>query len=398
MISIEESLPPGRFALFYLGFRPFFLGAALFSIATMSWWMAVYVFNWQSRPLDISPAAWHAHEMIFGYSIAVIAGFLLTAVKNWTGVQTPHRTPLVLLFLLWLAGRILPYFSRTVSVTAIATVDILFLVIVFFAVAIPIIRAKQWKQVGIASKILLMLASNVVFYLGVANVLDKGITWGIYSGLYLILALIFTMGRRVIPFFIERGVDGTVQLTNYRWLDISSLVLFIVFWIADVFIKNTYLVASLSFVLFVLHAIRLRGWYTFAIWRKSLLWVLFIAYGFLVAGFLLKAMVPVFGLPDNLATHAFTVGGIALITVGMMSRVALGHTGRNVHEPPSVLKWIFITLIAAAFIRVILPLLNSGHYLLWVGLSQAFWLVSYAVFLAVYLPFLLRPRIDGKYG
>lgn len=398
MLNIEESPSTGKFALFYLGFRPFFLGAALFSVTTMSWWMAVYIFSWQSRPLDISPASWHAHEMIFGYSIAVIAGFLLTAVKNWTGIQTPHRVPLALLFLLWLVGRVLPYFSQTVPVNLIAFVDSLFLGILFLVVALPVIRAKQWKQVGVLSKILLMLASNVTFYLGVTGVLEKGIHWGLYSGLYLILSLIFVMGRRVIPFFIERGVDEPVQLTNREWLDRSSLVLFIGFWVADVFIAEPKLTAALAGILFLLHAVRLLDWYTSAMWRKPLLWVLYVAYGFLVLGFLFKATFPVSGLSPYLAIHAFTVGGIGLITLGMMSRVALGHTGRNVKKPPGILPWILSLVLAGAIVRVIFPLVSANQYTLWIGLSQVLWIMAFVLFLLVYSPILLKPRVDGRYG
>ena len=398
MIGIDETQATGKLALFHLGFRPFFLGAALFSVVAMLLWMGIYVFAWQIKPLGIAPAFWHAHEMIFGYSIAVIAGFLLTAVKNWTGVQTPHRTPLLILFVIWLVGRVLPYFSATLPVAFIVIIDNLFLVLLFLSVVIPIFRVKQWKQIGIASKLLLMLTSNIVFYLGVAGIVEKGVNWGLYSGLYLILALIFTMGRRVIPFFIERGVDEPVQLTNRKWLDVSSLVLFIAFWITDVFLLEPNLVATLAGILFVLHATRLAGWYTSAMWRKPLLWVLYIAYGFLVIGFLLKAAVPVFSLSATLATHAFTVGGIGVMTLGMMSRVALGHTGRNILEPPSVLKWVFIILIVGAIVRVIVPLINPGHHLVWIGLSQALWVASFILFLATYLPILARPRIDGRYG
>lgn len=398
MLGIEESPSTGKFALFYLGFRPFFLGAALFSMATMSWWMAVYIFSWPSRPLNISPATWHAHEMVFGYSIAVIAGFLLAAVKNWTGIQTPHRGPLALLLLVWLAGRVLPFFSQTVPIELIAIVDSSFLCILFLVVAFPIIRAKQWKQVGILSKILLMLASNVTFYLGVIGIVEKGIHWGLYSGLYLILSLIFVMGRRVIPFFIERGADEPVRLTNRKWVDRSSLVLFIAFWVADVFVADANLTAILAGILFLLHAVRLLDWYTSAMWRKPLLWVLYLAYGFLVLGFLFKATFPVLGLPPHLAIHAFTVGGIGLITLGMMSRVALGHTGRNIKEPPAMLPWIFSLLLAGAIVRVIFPLVSANQYTLWIGCSQVLWILAFALFLLVYSPILLQPRVDGRYG
>jgi uncharacterized protein involved in response to NO len=398
MIGIDESRPVAKIALFHLGFRPFFLGAALFSVVATLVWMGIYVFHWPARPFGLPPATWHAHEMIFGYSIAVIAGFLLTAVKNWTDMQTPHRGSLALLLLLWLAGRILPFFAESIPVEVIAVVDNLFLVFIFIAVAVPISRARQWKNIGIASKILLMLASNVAFYLGAIGVLQKGLSWGLYSGLYLVLALIFTMGRRVIPFFIERGVDQPVQLTNRRWLDISSLVLFLAFWIADVFLADRNLAAILAAILFALHTLRLAGWHTPGIWHKPLLWVLFLAYGFLVVGFMLKAAVPLLEISPYLALHAFAFGGIGVMTLGMMARVALGHTGRNIQEPPAQLSWIFAILLSGAIVRVFFALFDPAHYALWIGVSQALWITSFTIFLFIYLPMLVRPRIDGRYG
>ncbi len=398
MINIDNRKITGGFVLFNLGFRPFFLGAAGFAVLAILIWAGVYVFGWEIQLYGLPPVTWHAHEMIYGYSLAVVAGFLLTAVKNWTNIQTLNGFPLFLLFLLWATGRILPFFGNSVPVEFVAVIDNLFIVFLILSTALPILKARQWKNLGIISKLILILASNILFYLGVLGILADGVYWGLYSGLYLILALIFTMGRRVIPFFIEKGVGYPVQLKNWKWLDISSLLFFFLFWIADLLIPNEAPVALLAGILFVLHGVRMIGWYTHGIWEKPLLWVLYLAYGSLVAGFALKAAVFVFEVSPYLSAHAFAFGGIGMMTIGMMSRVSLGHTGRSIFEPPAALFWIFAILFIGAIVRVLIPLVDQSYYMVWVGLSQVLWIISFSMFLYVYLPMLIQPRVDGRYG
>jgi uncharacterized protein involved in response to NO len=398
MLNIEEPQPLPRFALFNLGFRPFFLGAGVFAVIAMLLWMRIYVFGWQKWPYGLAPLTWHAHEMIFGYAMAVVAGFLLTAIHNWTGIRTLQGLPLFGLFLLWAAGRVLPFYTDVIALEYVAIIDNLFLVLLLLAAAIPIVKARQWKNLGIISKVVLLLASNLLFYAGVLGLLADGVYQGLYSGLYLLLSLIFVMGRRVIPFFIERGVDKPVQVKNWKWLDISSLVLFLAFWIADVFVRHTWHVTLLATVLCVLHSVRLAGWYTHGIWHKPLLWSLYLAYAVLVAGFALKAAVPVFNISPFFAVHAFAVGGIGLMTAGMMARVILGHTGRDISSPPNVVGGIFIMLLGAVLFRVVVPLFEQSHYVLWIGVSQILWMTAFVMFLFVYLPMLFKPRVDGRPG
>jgi uncharacterized protein involved in response to NO len=221
---------------------------------------------------------------------------------------------------------------------------------------------------------------------------------GLTSAVYLIMALIFVMSRRVLPFFIERGVDQAPTLTNRAWLDAASLILFVVFWLADIIEPDAPLVAGLAGVLCVLHGIRLAGWYAAGIWRQPLLWVLYLAYAAIVIGFALKAVVTVFAISPLLSLHAFTTGGIGLFTLGMMARVTLGHTGRNILEPPAAVAWMFGMLVAGAVIRVVLPLFASERYVLWMGLSQLLWVMAFSLFLWVFLPMLFRPRTDGQFG
>lgn len=398
MITIQNpAKPPHSFALFNLGFRPFFLFAALLSIAAILLWGGIFVYGWPAPHMTYSLSQWHAHEMIYGYAMAVVAGFLLTAVRNWTSLPTVTGWPLGGITALWLAARVVGLVMPQ-QVWLMAALDGAFNLLLCVALALPIIHAKQKQQIGIVSKIALLMLGNALFYLGALGFLEQGIAWGLYSGLYLIVSLIFVMARRVLPFFIERGVGYPVTLKNPIWIDRSSLVLLLLFLIAEVFLRWDTIAAGLAALLVGVHGVRLYGWHTPGIWRKPLLWVLFIGYAGAVFGFLLKALTPVLGLSPTLAVHAFAVGGIGMMTVGMMARVALGHTGRSIQEPMQGLPLIFFLLATAFIARVLLPLALPAHYLLWLGLAQAFWISAYALFLFLYFSILIKPRIDGMPG
>ena len=398
MLNIDQPARHTGVAILNLGFRPFFAGAAVFSVLSMLVWTGIYILRWQWQPAGLPAATWHAHEMIYGYGMAVIAGFLLTAVKNWTGVQTLHGIPLLLLFLLWLTARLLLLAGGGGWLVWAALADGLFNVLLVLALAWPVFKVRQFKQFGILSKVILLMLANLLFYAGVLEIYPWGVQAGLYSGVYLIMALIFVMSRRVLPFFIERGVGQPVTLINRAWLDGASLFLFLAFWIADIIEPDSLLVAWLAGALCVLHAVRLAGWYAEGIWEKPLLWVLYLAYVAVAIGFALKVAVYVFGISPFLPLHAFTYGGVGLFTLGMMARVTLGHTGRNILEPPAAVAWMFGLLAIGSVIRVVLPLFDAAHYLLWMGVSQVLWMLAFSLFLWVFLPMLFQPRTDGQFG
>ena len=388
---------PHPFALFNLGFRPFFLFAALFAIISMGVWGSVYFGVYRLNSLQIAPQQWHAHEMLFGYAMAVIAGFLLTAVRNWTNIPTLTGVKLALLFTLWLAARVLMLVAPN-QVLPILILDVGFNLALAVALTIPIVQAKQLKQLSVISKVVLLGLANACFYLGVLGQIEEGVRWGLYSGLYLILSLIFVMARRVVPFFIERGVGYPLQLVNRPWVDYSSLVLMLLFLLVDVFTGLDTLAAVLAAALFVVHSVRLRDWYSPGVWKRPLLWVLFLGYAAAVLGFLLKALSVVLPLSPYLAVHAFAVGGVGLMTVGMMARVILGHTGRDIQQAPRWLALVFVALMVSLLARVALPMLVPAWTLEWMVVAQAAWLYAFAVFLWIYAPMLLRPRVDGQPG
>jgi len=181
-------------------------------------------------------------------------------------------------------------------------------------------------------------------------------------------------------------------------LDISIMVLFLLFAIVDVFTSFTTVSALLAGVLFIFSIIRLVDWYTHGIWKKPLLWILYLGNVWIAVGFLLKASVVLSGLSPAIAVHAFTAGGIGMMTLGMMARVSLGHTGRNVFSPPSSLFWVFLMLSAGVVLRVLFPLLFGDYYTLWIVVSQLLWIAAFVMFVFIYTPILVKPRVDGRYG
>jgi uncharacterized protein involved in response to NO len=398
MLQIEERSAPPSFALFELGFRPFFTGAGLFAVLAILLWMAIYVFALPLGPAGFAGILWHAHEMIFGYTMAVVAGFLLTAVGNWTGVRGLRGPALAALFVLWAAARAAYFLPPSWALRIAAAADLLFTLGLIAGVSLPVVQAKQWRQLGILTKLWLMLVANGLFYAGALGNLAPGIRWGLYTGIYLILGLIFTMARRVVPFFIERGVAEDFSPRNRRWVDVGSIVLFLAWAALDVFTQQAVLVACLSVPLVAIHTLRMRDWYTSGIWKSPLLWSLYLGYGFLVLGFALKVLSVWPGISPTLALHAFAVGGIGLITIGMMARVALGHTGRDVFAPPRVLAPMFALVVLAALARAVAPVFDAAHYTAWIAAAQVLWALGFALFSAVYIPMLMRPRVDGRRG
>lgn len=382
-------------AILNLGFRVFFVAAAAYAAVSMCLW-ATFFFGIFTPPVSaIRASLWHAHEMVYGYAIAVIAGFLLTAVTNWTGRKTPTGLPLLALVSLWAMGRV---GMITGWVELAFAFDVIFLVCLIWAISVPIIQAKQWQQLAIVSKLVLLLVSNAVFYLGFFGILQNGLSLGVYSGLYLLIGLILMMGRRVLPFFAKEATQGQLDLPNAVWIDRLSLILFLLFYIAELTQYSLAISAYLALSLFILYSIRLWRWHDKKLWDIPLLWVLYLSLWCISTGFLLLFLSLYFPLPKTLAIHAMAIGGVGLITVGMMARVTLGHTGRDVSSPPKLTVLIFALLLIGTVVRVALPAMLPSGYLWWVGISQLLWVLSYLLFLGIYMPMLIRVRADGNPG
>ncbi len=378
------------------GFRPFFSGAGLFALLAMILWLALYSGKIQAPNSELSAMQWHAHEMIYGYAIAVICGFLLTAAQNWTGVSTLKGSLLAGLFILWCTARVLLLPGLNFLVVA-AVFDLLFMFLLFIAIAYPVIKVRQKRQAPVLIILALLFTGNLIFYLGLFEKFPNGIRLGTDIGLYLVLGLVLFMGRRVIPFFAESGTGKVVEITRPRWIDISVVLLYPVFFIKQVFLADEP-TSLISFSLFLVTGIQLVYWHKPGIWKKPLLWSLYVAFAIISLGFLLQGLVIYTDISDNLPLHAFTTGGIGLITLSMMARVTLGHTGRTIHESPFVITLAILLLIAAAVTRVALPLVQPSLYVTWVMIAGVCWVMAFACFAVYFLPRLMEARVDGKPG
>lgn len=395
LFKIKEKIKDSEFALFQLGFRPFFLGAGLFSIVAMFLWLLNYSYQIPIGLINIIPVTWHAHEMIYGYTLAVIFGFLLTAVGNWTGRSMPKDAILVALFLLWLLARVLPFRTLPYQIELSMAVELILILAIYIAVLYPVVRAKQWDNVALVSILLWMLVGDAIYYLGLLGVLQEGVQQGLYLGLYGVVFFILLMAKRVLPFFISKGLDVNLTCKDRPWLDYLSIVLFLLFALSDVFVEEAWLSAMFALPLVVLHGYRLVQWYHPRLQEKTLLWSLYLGYMGFICGFVLKTVEPFVMLSPTLALHAFAVGGVGLMSLAMMTRVSLGHTGRDVFNPHELLRWVFIAAFAGFVLRVIMPILMLEEYALWIELSQWCWLAAFSLFFIYYFPIWWKPRVDA---
>mgnify|MGYP002713106569 CR=1 FL=1 len=390
----KPELKPQGPVFLALGFRPFFLAAAISSLVFMVIWIGAWSGAYP-LPDYYGSIGWHTHEMLFGYTMAIIAGFLLTAVRNWTGITPPTGNLLGLLFLLWLAGRIAPFLESLIPAPIIALIDLAFIPAVAMGIQPALWKGEQKVNRIFVPLLLVMAVANLYVHLQSLGITLTA-TRGTDSMLYLVAFLITLLGGRVIPFFTEAVIPGhqsrrTSQVETATVILLGGLIaaqlLYPVFWLNG----------ALAFAIAATQAIRVVGWYNHKIWGIPILWVLFSGMFWLVIGFTLAGLA-YFGLVGlNLAKHAITVGGIGALTYGMMARVALGHTGRPIDSS----RWIngsFILLNLAALIRVFPPILLPQKYTLWVHLSGGLWILSFLIFVIIYLPILTRPRVDGKPG
>jgi len=381
---------------FERGFRPFFLGSAIYAMLGMGIWAIVWRGQQVAGITDFGPPHWwHAHGMVFGYSTGVITGFLLTAIQNWTGRPTLNGRPLAALFTLWAAARIMPHVGAPIEATA--AVDLTFNLGLLGSVTLPLLQARQWKNVAFfPPKLLLLMAANAMVYLGAMGH-GPGQRIGLYLGLYIVLAIILTIGGRVFSFFIRKGLGIDDELKTSRVLVYANLVAFVAFMMVDLIWPSSMGAAALSAAVALINGTRLWTWTRRGVWSRPLLWVLILGYGWLIIGFSLLSLKALGVFPAAQGLHALTAGCIGMTTVGMMARVSLGHTGRDIYASRPLLGVCFGLLMIAATVRVWLPLTGVLYSTVIIA-SQVAWIAAFALFIIMYAPILLTPRVDGKPG
>lgn len=381
--------------LFNLGFRPFFLLSGVFAVILMAVWVPAFT-GGHAFGTYYGQIGWHSHEMIFGYTGGVIAGFLLTAARNWTERPTATGASLAALVAVWFLGRILPFFSETIPGWLISVVDLGFLPALTASIGLPLVRHGEKRNLLFLPLLLGLFAANLMVHLELLGFVPGIARHGIFLGLYLIILLIVIMGGRVIPFFTERALPGLV-IKRWPVIEWVAPLTVIAFMLVELLFPGSQLAGALAGLACVINGIRVVSWYSHRYWQVPLLWVLHLGYGWIVVGFLLKAVASFGMIAAQFTIHAFTVGGIGVLTVGMMARVSLGHTARPIKVGLSMAV-AFALLNLAAVLRGLLPSLVPLWFSQLILASGILWIAAFLVFVIVYAPILTGPRIDGQPG
>lgn len=364
--------------LFALGMRPFYLLAGAFAAVAVALRALQYT-GWTPQ----TDAYWHAHEMVFGFAFAVIAGFLLTAVRNWTQRETAVGAGLAALTALWILGRIV----ALLSLTAAVALDVLFALGLAFAIGRPLVASGNKRNWFFIALVLAIGAASVAFLMKPRL--------GLGIGLDIVLFIMAVLGGRVIPMFTNNAVPGCGASGN-PWVERLAIGSLIGILLCDVLSLET--VASfVALVASIAHGIRFALWRPWKTVRKPILWILHASYGWIVVHLALRALAGLDVVSPSLATHALTVGAIGGLTLGMMTRTARGHTGRPLVASGAEAA-AYVLVQAAALARVLIPLFAPSLYLWSVAVAATLWTAAFALFTITFVPILARPRADGLPG
>jgi uncharacterized protein involved in response to NO len=391
----EPQVAPRRgFALWALGFRPFYLGGALFATAAMLAWLA----ELDGHPLPalhpyLPGMLWHAHEMIFGFAAAIVAGFLLTAVRAWTTVTPAEGKSLAALWVLWLAGRVaVGYASAPVAMT----LDVAFLPVCALVLLRVLARAKNSHNIFLPIALGLLATTNLVFHLAAASGRVDLALRAAYVAVGLLVLFVTIIGGRIIPSFTVNAIPG-FAIKKWRFVESSIMLLTLIPFLLDGFGVSGPVLAAASALAACVQGLRVIGWRSWRVGNRPILAILHIGYAWIPFGFVMLALAASGVVEHSLAIHAFTVGAIGGAIIAMITRTARGHTGR-----PLVAGYIDVAcyglLVGAALVRVLVPALAPQLTLVAIDVSAACWILAFAGYLARYAGWLAKPRADGKPG
>jgi uncharacterized protein involved in response to NO len=377
-------------ALFSYGFRPFFLGGALWSAVGVLLWVRQY-FGEISLPVGMNVLDWHAHEMLYGYVAAVIAGFLLTAIPNWTGRLPVCGWPLAGLALLWLAGRAAIFMSATIGVSAAAAIDISFLAALAAVALREIVAGRNWRNLRVLGVVGVLVLGNVVWHL---ELLRSGAgSYGPRIAIAAVVALITLVGGRIVPSFthnwLVRMNPGRVPEPFSRF-DVAAIAVGVIALASWIAIPSGPAVGLGLMIAGALHAVRLARWAGDRTLSDRLVLVLHVAYAFVPLGFLLlgAALLWPQAVVASAGIHAWTAGAVGLMTLAVMTRASLGHTGRPLAASPAT-QLVYLCALLAALARIAAALGGWTDLLHVAGLA---WIAAFGGFVVLYGPLLVaRP-------
>jgi uncharacterized protein involved in response to NO len=385
--------------IFAYGFRSSFLLAGLAGLLLIPVWALSFLVD---APLSTGwpPTLWHGHEMLFGFIVSAIAGFLLTAVPSWTGQKGFAGRPLVILALLWISARVLIASSALWPAWLTAGVDLAFLPALAALLARPLLRERN-RNTPLLGVLASLWFVNIGFHFAIIQHNPPLGVHALIVGIDLVLMLVTVIGGRVVPAFTtsalrQRGIEGVVRsplvLTVFAIVSMAMVVLGDVFWL------DSRLAGVLAGVAALVQSVRLAQWGSYRTLSQPIVWILHVSYAWLPVGLALKAVALLAGAAVSAFwLHALTVGALTTMIMAMMTRTSLGHTGRPlIVSPFTTLAYLLLT--TAAIVRVFGLSGLRLHYPQVIALSALLWTMAFALFLSVYAPILWRPRVDGKVG
>ena len=388
-----------RFAVFAYGFRPFFLLAGLYAAGSMAAW--IWLFPRGTTPLSALPAhLWHGHEMVFGFVAAAIAGFMLTAVPSWTGERGFAGRSLVVLTVLWLAGRVAFAIGDVIPIELLMIAELAFVPGVLIMLTPSIVRSssRNWP-------LLLLLytfwCGDVVFvYAMVSDRIELAST-ALRGSLNVVLILITIIGGRIVPAFTGnalRARGAVITMRSSRLLEVVVITSTLGYVFAEVAAPSGKVTGLAAAAAALAHLLRLSGWRGLRSWREPIVWILHAGYVWLPIGLALKAIYVLAGASWAAHwQHALGAGAAATMIMAVMTRASLGHTGRPLRVP-RLITFAYVLLLASVFLRVfgtpVLPL----QYASVITAAGALWVLAFLLYSRVYVPILIRPRADGKPG
>jgi len=393
-ISLQEPVYRGHgdSVFFASGFRPFFLFSALWALVAVPLWLAV---NGAvvDLPIRFPAVVWHGHEMVFGFAGAAIGGFLLTAVPNWTDGTTVSGRPLMLLFALWLAGRVVMLTSGLLPLAVVAVVELSYLPVLAVMLAGPLLRARKMRNIAFLPILAALWLCDAWVMAGGAEAVRVAIV--------VVLVMIAVVGGRIVPSFTAnwlRMQGRPVEVRSFAWVEKGGAAASVaVAGLLSVALPDSPVTAAALFAAAAIHGLRLSGWHGLKALGNPLLWVMHLGYAWLVLGLALSGLACLWpALPATAALHALTAGCAATMVIAVMSRAALGHSGRPLEASRlTVLAFVLVSL--GALFRVAAPLAGEAVTTV-IHVGGCLWALAWLLFAVVHLPIVLRPRADGRPG
>lgn len=390
--EVEQQLIP----LFRLGFRPFFLIGSIFAVFSVFLWVLLLTGK-ITLPSQLPPSLWHAHEMLFGFAGAIILGFLLTAVQNWTGTPGLKGKKLAGLFALWLSARLALIILPPNLFWLTFILEISWMPIAGIVLAIAIISAEQWKNLFFAPLLIIMSLLNAISLIGIKSNDYLTAQQAIWCMLFLVMFIIAVMGGRVIPFFTAKGTN-TTKVTLILSLEYLSLAPLLLLATLTWFPTLSNFAVPLALLAGLANLVRLIRWKPLLTLPIPLLWSLHLSYFMLSIGLIfysLGLIIP--SLNSTSMIHLSAIGGVGGVILAMISRVSLGHTGRTL----TTSKWMNIAFIAtalSAISRVTLPYLPPYSPMMAYAISALLWISAFTLFISFYAKMLLSARLDKRPG